>query len=108
MAWFPPVTFLVGQVVLHDSTVGNIYALNTYLRNNLNDLALHDHSGAGVLGSLVSITFIDAAVPGTPSVGNGTHTRIYTTGTAIGLRSGSVAGSAARIISNTTHTHGGL
>lgn len=107
MVWFPPITFVVGGMVAAGSGIAQ---LNVYLRNNVDILALHVHngipgSGGGTLGPLVSVTFIDAAVPGTPDIGVGTHTRVYTTGTAIGFRSGSVAGSAAKIISNTTHTH---
>ena len=106
MAWFPPVTFIVGTIVTHS-------ILNIYLRNDVDIFALHVHDSVGpvgenTLGPLVSMTFIDAAVPGTPALGVGTHTRVFTTATLLGLRSGSVAGSAARYISNTTHTHGGF
>jgi hypothetical protein len=61
-------------------------ALNTDLRDNMNELVLHRHSGgsgsgSNALGSLTSINFIDAAVPAAPG---GTLTRIFTTATLFG------------------------
>ena len=100
MAWTSPIVYLVGTMVTHAT-------LNAFLRDNLNALALHKHgggsgSGSATLGGLTMVTFIDAAAPGAPG---GTLTRVFTTGTAMGIRAGA---GAARILSNTTHTHGGL
>jgi hypothetical protein len=98
MAWTAPIVYVVGTMVTHAT-------LNAHLRDNLKELGLHRHSGgsgsgSAALGSLTMVTFIDAAAPAAPGAG---LTRVFSTGTTVGIRSG--AAGAALIISNSTHTH---
>lgn len=100
MVWTAVIIFQVGTMVTHST-------LNIYLRDNLNELVLHTHSGGSgsgtsAIGNLTFFTLIDAAVPGTPS---GTLTYLASSATALLMRSGAAA---ARVISDSTHTHGGL
>lgn len=79
MAWTAPRTFTSGEVV-------TAAALNTDLRDNMNELVLHRHSGgsgsgSNALGSLTSVTFIDAAAPAAPG---GTLTRMFSSATVLG------------------------
>ena len=97
MPWTSPIIYFVGTMVSHTT-------LNTDLRDNLNELVLHRHSGgsgsgSAALGSLTTVTFIDAAAPAAPG---GTLTRLFSTGTTVGIRAGV---GAALIFSNSTHTH---
>ena len=101
MVWTNITVFIVGSMVT-DST------LNTMLRDNMNELALHSHmggsgSGTGEVGNLIYITSIDAAAPAAPG---GTLTYLASSATALIMRSG--AAGAVRAFSNSTHTHGGL
>ena len=77
--------------------------LNTDIRDNLNELALHSHmggsgSGTAALGNLVSITYIDAAIPAAPG---GTLTRTFTTATNFGW----INAGGTFIVSTSGHEH---
>ena len=79
MVWTAPRTWTSGEVV-------TAAALNTDLRDNMNELVLHRHSGgsgsgSNALGSLTSVDFIAAAVPAAPG---GTLTRAFATATLFG------------------------
>ena len=81
--------------------------LNTMLRDNMIALGVHSHSGGSgsgtaVVGNIVYANFIDAAAPAAPG---GTLTYLATSATALIIRSGA---GAVRVISNSTHAHGGL
>lgn len=84
-------------------------ALNTDLRDNLEELDLHSHGGGGsgsgtaVLGGTAGLTvayFADAATPAAPT---GTLTSIFTSGSMLGWRGSGLAASFATV---DTHTHG--
>ena len=90
MAWSAPRTWVSGEIP-------TAAQLNTDLRDNLNELALHSHSGGSgsgtaALGSLVSVTYIDAAAPAAPG---GTLTRTYSSSTGFFWRNAGGIFSAA-------------
>lgn len=101
MAWNTPQTWTADQIV--DET-----DFNQDIRDNLNALAQHDHSGGSGSGTktlggtvgLTTVTFADAAVPAAPT---GTLTTVFTTGSTVGIRS---SGGTARILADTSHEHG--
>ena len=71
MAWTAPRTWVSGEIV-------TAVALNTDLRDNLNELASHDHSGGSGSGSLDIgpvrlVDFFDAL----PAAPGGTLTRVF-------------------------------
>ena len=81
MAWSAPRTWVSGEIP-------TAAQLNTDIRDNLNELALHSHmggsgSGTAALGNLVSVTYIDAAAPSAPG---GTLTVVYTSATVLAWR----------------------
>jgi hypothetical protein len=97
MAWTAPRTWADGTAVTEDH-------LNIDLRDNSNELAVHSHgggsgSGAATLGNLTMVTMVDAAAPAAPG---GTLSRLFSSGTILGIRS---ASGAARIFSVVTHDH---
>lgn len=78
MAWSNPRTWASGEIP-------TAAQLNTDLRDDLNELALHAHgggsgSGTATLGNLTLLTFIDAAAAAAPG---GTLTRVYSSSTGI-------------------------
>ena len=78
MAWSNPRTWASGEIP-------TAAQLNTDLRDDLNELALHEHgggsgSGTATLGNLTLLTFIDAAAAAAPG---GTLTRVYSSSTGI-------------------------
>jgi len=82
--------------------------LDTHLRDNLNELALHDHSGGSGSGTralggsatgLVSIYLRDGAAPGTPT---GTISVVYTTGSRLAMLS---SGGTAVLFATSGHEH---
>lgn len=79
MAWSAPRTWTAGEVP-------TAAQLNTDLRDNLNELALHNHSGGSgsgtaQLGPVNWVTFIGSAVPAAPGAGT---TRVFASSTLMG------------------------
>ena len=100
MAWTTITVFIVGSMVTQST-------LNTMLRDNMIGLGTHSHSGGSgsgtaAVGNILHTTYIDAAAPAAPG---GTLTYLASSATALIIRSGA---GAARVFSNSTHTHGGL
>lgn len=96
MVWSAPRTWVSGEIP-------TAAQLNTDLRDNLNELALHSHSGGSgsgtaALGNLVTVTFIDAAAPSAPG---GTLTRVYSSSTGLFWRNAGGIFSAG----SATHEH---
>ena len=102
MAWAFPITWIVGSMTTHAT-------LNVQIRDNMNNWSTHKHLGVVNAGSeiiandigLARVTFADWG-SGSPQP-NGM--RIFATGTTMGIK---VGATATHILSNSTHTHGGL
>src|SRR3990167_1148790 len=81
MAWTAPRTWVAAEVV-------NASELNTDLRDNMNELSLHNHSGgsgsgASSLGPLNRVDFTDLLSGNMPSSPGGTLTTVVTSATAL-------------------------
>ena len=110
MAYTLPITYVVGSMVTH-------VTLNTFLRDNLNNWVTHDHDnvanfpsdGTRRLANIIRVTLMGTpgSAPATDDADEVT-TRIFATGTTVGIWSGSLVAGTVRILSNSTHTHGGL
>ena len=98
MVWSSPESWVAGQMV-------TAALLNLNVRDNLEELDLHSHSGGSgsgtaAIGNLVTMTFIDGALPGAPG---GTLSILASSATNLYIRSG---GGASRQITVPGHTHG--
>ena len=96
MVWTAPRTWASGEVV-------TAAALNTDLRDDLNELTLHKHaggsgSGSATLGNLVTVDFIDAAVPAAPG---GTLTRVFSSATLFGW----INAGGTFLVATSSHEH---
>lgn len=83
--------------------------MDTELRDNLNELALHDHSGGSGSGTrslggsatgLITVYMRDGAGPGTPT---GTISAVFTTGSRIAMHS---SGGTVVLFATSGHEHG--
>ena len=79
MVWTAPRTWVAGEVVAAAD-------LNTDLRDNLNELSAHTHSGGSGSGSsaLSNLTWEDFSQQAAPAAPGGTLTRIFATTTLLG------------------------
>lgn len=79
MAWTVPRTWTAGEIV-------TAAALNADLRDNLNELSLHTHTGGSGSGSsgLSNLTWEDFSQAAVPAAPGGTLTRVFATTTLLG------------------------
>ena len=102
MGWTQPRTWSVGDVV-------TAAQLNEQIRDNLEELDFHDHSGGSGSGTralggttgLTQMIFADAAAPAAPT---GTLTAVFSTTGSIGWRP---AGGGALYLAASGHEHTG-